>query len=148
MQTIPSELERLTEDDYVRPFKTKTDELTKEQILDKLEDYVEVKDLYRVPTGSHMRYLTTVDGKQKFRFGGFLFKSDGLPDYVVLRNATKSWTVQTKDTRFFRRMTVKEIKKDYEQDIEELETENMQLREENNKLMKRIKELEAYFKYK
>lgn len=112
---------------YQRPKITYTDKLTTEEIEELLEDYVEVDDMYKIKLGTHLRYITTKDGKKKFRTGGNLFLNKGLPDYVVLNNKDFSWTVQMKNTKFFRKMSPKEIKKDYEEEIDEINEEKKEL---------------------
>jgi hypothetical protein len=108
---------RIGSDGYVRPKQTITDKLTKDDIKEKLEDYLPVDDLTKVPLGVHMRYFTLKDGKRLFRLGGQLIKNDGLPAYILLSNGTKSWSVQVKDTIFYRKMTEKEIKESYQKII-------------------------------
>ncbi len=50
-----------------------------------------------------------------FRMGGQLFKNNGLPEYVILKSGTNAqWSVQVKDTVFYRKMTLAEIKQEYE----------------------------------
>ena len=121
-------MNRLTKKDYVRPDVTLTDKLSKQDIEDKLADYTVVTDMYKVPLGTHLRYFSLVNGVKKFRLGGNLIKNSGLPDYVILSNGIKSWSVQTKNTTFFRRMNINEIKKEYEDIIDNLEYKNKTLR--------------------
>ena len=81
-----------------------TDQLSKEQIEELLEDYNKVDDIYQVPLGVHMRYFSNIDGKMVFRRGGLLHKNTGLPDFVILaQNPTgkPGWSVQVKDTIFY-----------------------------------------------
>jgi len=126
--------QKLGHDNYVRPKQTYTDKLTAEEIEALLEDYTQVEDIYKVPIGVHLRYFITKDGKRLFRTGGLLSKTDGLPSFVIINNGIKSWSVQTKDTIFFRKMSLKEIKEMYEKKIDELQEENKKLKEENKKL--------------
>lgn len=126
---------KLGHDNYVRPKQTYTDKLTTEEIEAKLEDYTKVEDLYKIPIGVHIRYFTKKNGSTLFRLGGMLTKADGLPDYIILNNGSKSWSVQTKDTTFFRKMSPKEIKSIYQQKIDQLTNEVKKLKEENLKLI-------------
>ena len=112
---------KLGTDNYKRPTKTFTDKLTKNDIENKLEDYKKVEDIYRVPLGTHMRYFLIEKGSKKFRTGGILHRNDGLPKYVILSNGKFTWSVQIKNTIFYRKMTLKEIKEEYEDYIDELE---------------------------
>jgi hypothetical protein len=72
--------------------------------------------------GAHIRYVTKVNGHNKFRLGGALINKTGLPKYVVLINSdAKTWSVQIKNTIFYREMSRDEIKEEYEEVIDELE---------------------------
>jgi hypothetical protein len=124
-------------DDYDRPKKTYTDNLTTEDIEKKLEDYKKVEDITKVPLDTHLRYfIKQKDGKLVFRMGGNLKINTKLPDYVILKNAIgKEWSVQVKDTIFFKKMSISEIKEEYEKIIDEL---NVKIKTLKN----RIKELE------
>ena len=66
--------------------------------------------------------------------GGQLHKNNGLPEYIILFNGKTQWSVQVKDTIFYRKMTISEIKEEYEKIIKDLI-------EKNKKLKKQIKEL-------
>lgn len=124
---------------YVRPKTTYTDQLSKEQIEEKLEDYTKVEDISKVPLGVHMRYFSNVGGKMLFRMGGQLKQNTGLPDYVMLSNGTaKPWSVQVKDTIFYRKMTINEIKSEYQKVIDKLVEKNKKLKEENKKLKEEL----------
>lgn len=124
---------------YSRPAVTMTDQLSKEQIEELLEDYKKVDDIYQVPLGVHMRYFSNIDGKMVFRRGGLLHKNVGLPEFVILaQNPTgkPGWSVQVKDTIFYRKMTLGEIKNEYQSIIEDLIEKNKKLKEEIKKLKK------------
>ncbi len=123
---------------YTRPDKTFTDNLSKEDIEKRLEDYEKVTDLYKVPLGVHMRYFTKdkKTGEQVFRMGGQLHHNKGLPEYVMLSNGTTQWSVQVKDSIFFRKLTLEEIK-------EALKNEITILKEKNEKLKNEIKKLKG-----
>ena len=126
---------KLSTDNYKRPENTFTDMLSEKDIENKLEDYKEC-DIYKIPLSTHVRYFKIEKNKKKkFRTGGILYKNEGLPDYVVLSNGRKTWSVQVADAIFFRRMTAREIKKEYEDYILELEKKNKQLK----KLVKILK---------
>ena len=68
-----------------------------------------------------------------FRMGGQLFKNNGLPEYVILKSGTNAqWSVQIKDTVFYRKMTINEIKEEYE-DIIKKKNEKIQALKEKLK---------------
>ena len=118
---------RLGGDKYRRPAITATDKLTNEQIEKLLDDYIE-EDITKIPLNSHVRYYTNVNDQQKFRYGGMLSYNKGLPKYVTLRNGSRSWSVQVENTKFFRKLTISEIKQEYEEDIKDLEKSNKKLK--------------------
>jgi hypothetical protein len=132
---------KLSTGDYRRPEKTFTDKLTKAEIEEKLEDYKKVDDIYRVPLSSHIRYFIMSKGEKKFRTGGLIVRNDGLPKYIVCSNGVKSWSVQVKNTIFFRKMSLKEIKNEYQIYINELETKNKNLKHLVKELKKKIKKV-------
>jgi len=114
-------MSRLKNDNYKRPLVTITEKLTKDDIMDLLEDYVE-ESIMKIPIGTHVRYFQTINGEQKFRRGGVLKFNSQLPTYVILDNGKKSWSVQINPgTIFYKKMTIKEIKDEYETRIDELE---------------------------
>ena len=118
---------------FERPEITYTDQLSKEEIQEKLADYSKVEDIYKVPLGVHLRYFVKKDGQMLFRMGGQLFKNNGLPEYVILKSGTNAqWSVQVKDTIFYRKMTLDEIKQEYE-DIIKKKNEKIQALKEKLK---------------
>jgi hypothetical protein len=130
-----------TKNGYVRPAVTMTDQLSKEQIEEKLEDYKKVDDIFKVPLGVHLRYFSNINGKMVFRMGGLLHKNTGLPDYVILSTSPTGkpgWSVQVKDTLFYRKMTLQEIKIEYQAIIDELITKNKKLKDDNKKLNEKL----------
>jgi hypothetical protein len=74
---------------------------------------------------SHIRYfiLTEDENKnkiKKFRYGGFLFKTDYDNGYVVLTNYRISWCVQCKDTIFYKKISQKDINIKYDDELNEI----------------------------
>jgi hypothetical protein len=101
--------------------RTYTSNLTKEEINEKLQDYKLVDDISKVPIGTHLRYFVIKNGVKLFRMGGNLKRNLDLPKFVVLVNALGTeWTVQIKDTTFYKKMLLSEIKDEYDNIIEEL----------------------------
>ena len=116
--------------------KTFTDNLTKDEINEKLEDYKLVEDISKVPLGTHLRYFVEKNGTKLFRMGGNLKRNLDLPNFIVLKNAVGAeWTVQVKDTIFYKKMSIKEIKEEYDGIISDLH-------DKIKKLKAKIKELE------
>ena len=61
------------------------------------------------------------DGTKLFRMGGNLKRNLDLPKFIVLVNAVGTeWVAQIKDTTFYKKMTLKEIKEEYDGIIDEL----------------------------
>jgi hypothetical protein len=127
---------RLNKDTYNKPSETYTERLTKDDIKEQLKDYVKVDDIKTVPLGTHLRYFTVVGGKQVFRLGGYMINNNGLPNYIVLSNGKMTWSVQTKNAVFFRKLSVNEIKK------EVVESCKQQLKEKDIKIAKLIEILQ------
>ena len=101
--------------------KTFTENLTKDEINEKLQDYKLVDDISKVPLGTHLRYFVMKDGTKLFRMGGNLKRNLDLPKFIVLVNALGTeWTVQVKDATFYKKMSLKEIKEEYDGIIDEL----------------------------
>ena len=127
---------------YERPSSTFTEQLSKEQINERLADYAKVDDIYKVPLGVHLRYFTEKDGEKLFRMGGQLYKNTGLPDYVILNNGKAQWSVQVKDSIFYRKMTLNEIKDEYENNFKAIKEKYDKLKEENKLLKDKLKKYE------
>ena len=122
---------------YERPKTTFTDNLDKEEVEKKLEDYQKVEDLTKVPLGTHLRYFTKKDGELVFRMGGVLKANTGLPKFVILKNALNvEWSVQVADSIFYKKMTIQEIKDEYENIIKELNGKIKKLKEKIRELEK------------
>ena len=149
-------MSRLGNDNYKRPKKTLTDKLSAEEIKNKLEDYIEVEDISKVPLNSHLRYFTEkYDEKKKksskvFRLGGFLVNKNNYDKYVVLSNVPdtgvinnnrKTWSVNTQKSIFYRKQTIDEIKEDYKDELEELYDEIDKLKKQVKKLTTENKKL-------
>lgn len=118
---------RLNNDNYNRPKKTFQENLSEDEIKSRLQNYTLVKNISDVSINSHLRYFSyKEDPKTKktvklFRMGGILKNKDKAEDYVVLSNGTKSWSVNTKKSTFFKKMTVEEVQDKYSGRIKELE---------------------------
>lgn len=142
-----NQMQRISKDGYSRPKHTIQDKMTEEEIDEKLADYLEVEDIKKVPIGTHIRYFTLVPDdkgeiKKAFRLGGQLNNKDNADKYIILSNGKITWTVQMDTSVLYRKMTIEEIKDDYENVIKELEEEVLQLKKDNKKLLKKIMELE------
>jgi hypothetical protein len=126
---------------YTRPEKTFTDNLSKEEIEKRLEDYEKVDDMFKVPLGVHMRYFTTDKntGEKVFRMGGQLHHNKGLPKYVMLSNGTTQWSVQMENSIFFRKMTGDEIKEGYKEEMQILKDKYEKLKEKYEKTQNELK---------
>ena len=127
--------------------KSYQDTMTAKQIAQKLEGYVEVTDISKVPTNTHLRYFSlrtdpqTKKVEKKFRIGGFLKKKDQSDKYVILTNNTSSWSVDTKKSIFYRKMKNTEVAKQFEKKIKDLKKENKKLKDKLEKLQKKYDKL-------
>lgn len=91
---------------YKRPKVTYQEQLTADEIAEKLQGYERVDDISEVPLNTHIRYFTTnKDGTQTFRTGGFLYNKNNAETYVMLSNGKNVWSVQVKGAVFFKKMT-------------------------------------------
>lgn len=136
-------IKRISRDSYKRPSTTYQDNLTKEQIEEKLENYTLVEDINKIEIGTNLRYFTKdKSGEKKFRLGGKLLNNTGLPIFIVLTNGNISWSVQVKDTIFFKEMTINEIKELYDNELKEKDKIINEQKEEIKSLTKMIKSLQ------
>ena len=118
--------------------------LSPEEIKEKLEEYKKVDDITTVSLNAHLRYFIVNEktGEKQFRLGGFLNKIDKEKGYVVLSNGSLSWSVQLKNSIFFKKMTFKELKQEIIEDVGKLySSEISKLKKENKKLKQTIKEI-------
>lgn len=138
---------------YSRPAKTYQDTLSKEDIKEQLKNYKIVNDINVIPIGTHLRYITT-DPKtkeSKFRLGGSLSKFGDNRQYIMMTNGKQTWSVQLKNTTFYRKLSDNEIKDEMKKEIEkDLLTEmdnkpQQELIRENEKLLKKISRMEESY---
>lgn len=111
---------KISETKYVRPVLTYTDKLSKEQVKELLVDYEQIKSLEQLKTissGTHLRYFEYKDKELKFRTGGILTVTSGIPDYLILSSGKISWSVQVDKCIFFKRITIKQVREEYEKKI-------------------------------
>lgn len=124
-----SETKKLTRLSEVRYRKTGNEvqsNLTQEDINLLLEEYEEVNDVTtELKTGIHIRYFSLVKDKKKrgdfkklFRLGGTIIKIDPEFKYVVLTNGKLSWCVQLDNTIIYKKMSIKDIKDFYENELD------------------------------
>ena len=94
---------------YKRPKTTYQEQLTADEIAEKLQGYERVDDISEVPLNTHIRYFTTLsDGSQAFRLGGFLHNKNNADTYIILNNNKNMWSVQVKGTIFYKKLSHKE----------------------------------------
>jgi hypothetical protein len=126
------------DNNYVKPKKTFTDQLTKDEIKHLLEDYEEVKDIKKLMKGTHIRYFENKDGEYLFRMGGIVTVIKE-PLYIVLSNGTRTWSVQLKeDTILFSKLSASILKKQYLEALNEKQLEINELIAHNKKLIKTV----------
>ena len=126
-----------TENNYKRPKVTYQEKLSKNEIKEKLEGYIKVDDLSEVPIDTHIRYFVTEDdGTKVFRMGGFLLSKNDPDKYIVLTNRKSKWSVQTKNTIFYKKMS----------HTEEIEKLHREYKKKIQKQEETIKKLKLYIK--
>jgi hypothetical protein len=146
----PKITKRLSRDStYKKTGKSYQEKLSPNEIKKKLEEYSQVDDITNVPLGTHVRYFTinTKTGDKQFRLGGFLAKIDSKLQYVICQNGTLSWSVQIKNSVFFRKMSfsdmkeelIEKISKKYEDKIQKLKLENKKLKDTLKQIKKEAK---------
>ncbi len=118
---------------YKREKKTYQEQLTADEIAEKLQGYAKVDDIAEVPLNTHVRYFITLDnGTQVFRLGGFLHNKKNADTYVMLSNGKNIWSVQVKGTTFFRKLS-------HNEEIESLHQSYKKKLEEKDLLIKKLK---------
>lgn len=91
---------------YKRAKVTYQEQLSANEIAEKLQGYVKVDDISEVPLNTHLRYFTTLsNGTQAFRLGGFLHNKQDAKKYVMLSNGKNIWSVQVKGAIFYRKLS-------------------------------------------
>ncbi len=140
---------RLTRDNaYQRPAKTYQDNLSNQEIKEKLKDYKKVVDIRAISIGTHIRYFS-IDPKTNekvFRLGGTLNKVDPEGRFIILGNGTVSWSVQIPNTIFFQKMSENEFKEELKKELkkelmtEDIDSESNDLRKENKNLKKQLEQ--------
>ena len=143
---------KISETKYKRPLITYTDKLSKQQVKELLIDYEQIKsldELQNISSGTHLRYFEKKNNELKFRTGGILTVS-GFPEYLILSSGHVSWSVQIKKCIFFKRITIKQVREEYNKllhenaatiiglqtTIRELSSQIKKLSKENDKLKK------------
>lgn len=126
---------------YKRPKKTFQDTLTPKQIQEYLIDYVEIDNIKNVPIDTHIRYFIKKDGKKLFRTGGFLLNNREADKYIILTNRKISWSVDTKNSILFRKLTNNEITTIHDNEVNELKKMIKKLYKENEVLKNKLKKL-------
>lgn len=135
---------RLDQQEYKKPLITLQQKLNKNEIEDKLYDYEEVKDISKVKLQTHIRYFIFKEDpvkhniKKLFRLGGYLVNKENADKYVVLSNGKNTWSVQVKNTIFYRKLDSQDIIDKYTDQIADLKLEVENL---NEKVIKYKKEL-------
>lgn len=132
-------IKRSTNDNYKRPKKTFQDKLTPKQIQELLVDYVEIENIKDVPIDTHIRYFVKDKGKKLFRTGGFLLNKAKADKYIILTNRKISWSVDTKKSILFRKLSGKELTDIHNDEVKELKEIIKKLYKENKLLKKKLK---------
>jgi len=138
---------RLTSDtEYKKTGKSVQQSLSPDEIKEKLKEYTPIESIDEAPLNSHIRYFTIDSkGKKQFRLGGFLTKID--TDYAVLSNGKLSWSVQKKNSIFFKKMSYDELKEELINKISsKFEKKLFFLEQENEALKTTLKDIKKTIK--
>ena len=134
MSSNSQPIKRSTQDNYKRPKKTFQDKLTPKQIQELLVDYVEIDNIKDVPIDTHIRYFVKDKNRKLFRTGGFLLNKAKADKYIILTNKKISWSVDTKKSILFRKLSGKELTEIHNDEVDELKSIIKKLYKENKKL--------------
>ncbi len=141
-----STTKRLSADtEYKKIGKSIQQNLSPDEIKEKLKEYIPLDTIDETPLNSHIRYFSINNGKKQFRLGGFLTKID--TDYVVLSNGKLSWSVQKKNSIFFKKMSYDELKEELIEKISnKFEKKIISLEKENEALKTTLKDIKRTIK--
>jgi len=131
---------------YKRPKTTFQETLSKEEIEEKLKDYIKVEDINKVPLNTHIRYFQ-VDEKTNdkvFRLGGFLINKDNSDKYIVLGNGSQSWSVQISNSILYKKKSVDDMKLEYDEIIKNMQKKIDKYKTENKELKKLLNNIKSY----
>lgn len=133
---------KLSDDNYKRPNVTATDLLSTSDIKSRLKNFEKIKknEIKNIKPYTRIQYFEVfADNKYRYKPGGSLLINKA-PDYLVLTNGRKNWSVQLDSHIIFAEIDIDLIKKEYEdiiaqknRDIEHLKE---LIREQKNKLNK------------
>ena len=139
MSSKTEPIKRATKDNYKRPKKTAQDKLTPKEIQELLADYIEIENIKDVPLDSHIRYFLKDKGKKLFRTGGFLVNKRESDKYIILTNRKISWSVNTKKSILFRKLSAVELNTIHNDEVDELKKIIKKLYNENKDLKNKLK---------
>ena len=140
---------RLSRDtSYNRPKKLINKNFHLKKLKKKLLEYQQVDDITKVPLNTHVRYFSfnSKTGKKQFRLGGFLTRKEPDDPYVILSNGKSSWSVQKNSSIFFKKMSIKDLRLEYEDTIKKLTKDNKKLKKENKMLKETLEQVEYNIK--
>lgn len=130
----------LLEDDYVKPKYTASDLITAEELKKRMENY-EILDKEQVAdlvSNTRIQYFEVKEnGDYKYKPGGVIIKN-GYPDYLVLTNGRRSWSVQLVNHVICKEMRVEDVKAKYEKIISKKDAQIKELIYFSNKLKKEL----------
>ena len=93
-----------------------------------LKQYEKINNISDVAIDTNIRYIITDNGKKFYREGGLLRNNTYADNYIVLTNGKNNWSVQVKDTIFFKRISaeeeIKRIHASYQNKIDQLISNN------------------------
>ena len=130
---------KLTDDGYKKPPQTFSEKLTDAERIELLSDYKE-KNIKDIIKGTHVRYfIKDIKTKElKFRLGGIIASIDGLPEYVILSNGKKTWSVQVNNAIFYAKMSFNDFAKEFNDKIFKKDVEIELYKNDNKRLLREL----------
>lgn len=97
----------------------KLNNLTPEEIKDRLKNFTQIPTdkVDSIPTQTKIQYLYKFNNVYRYRPGGTL-QYNGAPEYIVLTNGDKKWSIQLKNAVIFREKDFDEMKQEYENKLD------------------------------
>ena len=107
--------------------KTFQESLTDDDIHILLEYYEQINNIHELKPGLLIRYYKISNENNKitklFRIGGTIIKIDFDKQYIIVSNGKINWSVQIENSIFYRKITYDDLKKFYENELDNKDLE-------------------------
>jgi hypothetical protein len=132
-------------DSYQKPEKTATDLLSPDEIKKRISNYEQVhgEALAEIVPNTRVQYFEVLEDKSfKYKPGGIVIVNK-YPDYMVLSNGRRNWSVQLINHIIFKEIDIDSLKSNYDTIIAEKDRQIEQLKHLIIKKKKEIEQLKA-----